>query len=262
MKRLIIFLAIPLLIGCTINPVNELDNDGTFSINVTVENGSNFVSKIDAVYMAVIDSLNVISEIITETTYGNGTFTIELPLKMDEKYLISIDNSFNLDTKDIQISDKTAKIAGVALLAGKGKQDAGIILRMSFDPIIFFEPFSIENSEKITTLYASGVYFSGYVYVNKPVTIKGISARTEISRDIIGDIIEKTYSYYNLTLKAGWNMITDKVIQTWVDKTDIFEIELITESSHDEPSGMKWYFYEASFEDENIFQNNLKINPL
>ena len=262
MKRLIFLFTIPFMIGCTINSVNEPDNDGTFNINITVENGSDFSSKIDAVYMAVIDSSNGISEIIAETPYGNGTFTLELPRNIDEKYLIPIENTVDIENNDFQISDKTAKIIGFPLVAVKGEQVVGVIMRLSFDPIIFFEPFSIENSEKITTLYASGVYSTGYVYANKPVTIKGVSTRTEIGSYIFGEIIANTYSYYNLTLNAGWNKGTNKVVQTWTYKPGIFEIELITESSHDEPSGMKWYFYEASFEDENIFQNNLKINPL
>ena len=262
MKRLIIFFAIPLLSGCTINPVNELDNDRTFSINITVENGSDFSSKIDAVYMAVIDSPNRISEIIAETPFGNGTFTLELPRNIDEKYLIPIENTVDIENNDFQISDKTAKIIGFPLLAVKEEQVVGVIMRLSFDPIILADTISDENLEKIIALYATGVYGTGYSYANKPVTIKGVSTRTEIGSYIFGEIIANTYSYYNLTLKAGWNKIANKVVQTWTYMPGIFEIELITESSHDEPSGMKWYFYEASFEDENVFQNNLIINPL
>jgi len=249
MKRFIIFLVLPFLSGCTTSPDHGPDNDSKFFIEVTVENGSEYASKIDEVSVGVVNvlgkELNDILEIIAEASYGNGKFSLELPQKIDEKFLSSLETIFITDGKEIQISDRTAKAAAVVIFAKKSEQNVGIIHRYNVDITSIYSGITtIEGLDKLKDLYATGIYSTIYMYANKPATIKGVSILNEFE----GYEIDPYTYKYNLTLKTGWNKCTFKSVATWTDEWQVEEGTI--EVTNNEPAGMKWYYVDTSQSDD------------
>ena len=235
MKKLLILTAAILLFisGCK---KNDGEHDSPFYLNVTVENGSQHISKIDMVYAKAVGVLESTPETIAKTSYGNGTFTLELPGTIGEKYLFPIENTIFPGINNINISDKTAKITAVVLYAEKDGENVGNIYRSSFDQTIIFQWPNDEILEKIKEIYATGAYGTSYIYVNKSVTITG----TTVINEIQGHAIDNPYTCnYNLHLTKGWNIYATKTTGTWENntlKTGTVEITNV------EPAGMKWFY--------------------
>jgi len=229
MKKLLIITALLLLIfGCK-------KNEEKFTLNVIVENGSQHSSKIDMVYAKTIGPLQSTPETIAEVSYGNGTFTFELPGTIEDKFLFPIENSILPGAKDIKISNKNAKIAVIALFAEKDGKHVGNILRSSFDQSMVLQWQNPEILEILKDTYATGAYGTTYIYANKPVTITGTSIVTELQ----GYEINNPYTYtYNLKLTKGWNKYTTKSTGTW---ENMFLKDVTMEVTNTEPTGMKWY---------------------
>ena len=231
MKKLLILTAILLFVlGCKKNDVEK------FALTISVENGTQHTSQIDMVYAKIAGALESNPETIAETAYGNGTFTLELPGKIDNKYLCSIENSILPGIKDLQISDKTAKIAMLVLFSEKNGNHVGNILRNNFDPSILYQWYNDEFVEIIKETYATGAYGTVYIYVNKSVTITG----TTVVNEIQGHALGNPYTYnYNLHFTKGWNKYTTKTTGIWENNTlkdGTIEITNI------EPAGMKWFY--------------------
>jgi len=218
-----------LLLGCAKDTDNEPDNNGMYFVEVNVENGSEYASIVDKVCAVAGNTLNNTFEIIAEAPYGNGRFTLGLPGKVNDKLLVSLENTFNItDIENLQISDRTAKITEVTFYAlkVKGEESVGIIGRYSFDPTSIFSEIDFPE---LMSLYESGVYTTTFIYANKPVTVNGTFIDIPIQ--------------YNLTLKTGWNKCIHKITAklVWTDE-DGLKLEQTIEVVNDEPTGMKWYF--------------------
>jgi hypothetical protein len=245
MKKKIFFtIAVFLFIlGCK----NENGNEEKFYIDVTVANGEEYTSQINEVYAGIINDFDDFNEIdifdiedkckiISKTNYDNGTFTIGLPEKLDKKNLISLEKLLKTDN-NIQISDKTAMIVPLIIIAKVNNTSKGAICKSNYDPKQMYLWIVEERFNDLIDLYASGISATTYIYSDKHVTIKG-----ELLFDEVEDgVVVNPYTFiYNLTFKPGWNIYNYISVTKYNDNYVIIDSKM--EITNEEPTGMKWYF--------------------
>jgi hypothetical protein len=222
-------------ISCEKEDNNDVANgfiaDG--KISVSVENGASYSSKVDSIFGILSYKENNIwyDDIVVKAPYGNGIFTIDLPLNVSAKHF----EEYEVES-GITISDPTVKrVAFYEFSAIKSGYLVGHIYRSNISPEIRLreEEFEIASTD--------GILEACYVYVDKPVTIKG-SVEKEFEDDYNGE----KYNYiskhsYNISLLKGWNVMFYK------RKLIIANNKITSETreffNSPEPAGLKWYIY-------------------
>jgi hypothetical protein len=226
MKKNLKFLMSLAIIGMAFvscEPTDEdLINEG--KINVTVENGTSYNSKIDSVYAELgyetEDDFGY--EVVAKAPYLNGGFSIALPKSLEAKYLSNITEGM---PNDLTISDKTAKVSALeSFSAYKNGEYVGDFVKTNIDE----QAMEDMEMEDYFSLMESGIYTIQYVYVDKPTTISGSFVESD-------DEVEIS-SNYNLSLKKGWNTMVSKMSMSITEATGSLEI------SNSEPEGLKWFF--------------------
>jgi len=160
--------------GCVKEKEVEPEPNTFTSITAVVENGKNYDSLIEEAG-AIIYSDEADPRRIKSVAYQNGSFTIDFPETVNDKYLSQINIA-----DGITVSDVDAKWASVEFGGYQSGQYIGVFYNAKLSKSIYTE--------------------AAFLYVDRDCTIKGSHKK--------GTITES----YNVILKKGWNIIygTDK----------------------------------------------------
>ncbi|GHT25770.1 hypothetical protein FACS189430_12390 [Bacteroidia bacterium] len=184
-------------------------------VTAKVENGNDLNSKVNAVQVDVWNDEGDAGQEkykIASGSYASGSFTVNLPVTVDSKYLLpTVDNSELLsdDWKDkIMISNPNVK-----------------------NCCIEFKAYKDGNRGGNFTYYGKTSETYGYfIYSDGDVTLTGLGTYTN-------DGYICTYDY-NVSLKKGWNIVYEYSKEDVNAKT--FTIKMTSVA----PADMKWYYYE------------------
>jgi hypothetical protein len=157
---------------------------------------------------------------IINVAYVNGGFTLDLPASVDDKYLYTFDEKFDVLPESIKVSNPNVKMTDPSLSAYK------------WDPEATYNPVTVGYIYYGTTdiLWRGNLW-----YVDGDVTITGSS---KVERTVDGLQISKT-TVYSINAKKGWNIVYKNEVHTDTETTES-ETETHTTNA---PAGAKWYLY-------------------
>lgn len=179
--------------------------------------------------------------ILARGPYSNGDFSIKLPEKVDDKYLIRIPYSKKGFESYFEVSGESVKTVTLffsittfdeemaKIVDEKNKEGNGVYgyLYKEF-PLVYMKKDDISTTE------------GGYCYADRNFSITGsITIQDEGSLEWSTEtfMIEKTVAY-SMHLKQGWNIVY--YTQTEYMETPDKQIRK-TESTTNPVSGLKWY---------------------
>ncbi len=208
MKKIIVFILLVVLIGCTeksVDPISNSPNEinGQF-INWNPANGDSILWRV---------SIDSVEHLLAHTKIlSNGSFKINLPNPPSEvlhNYLkVEREDSIYFEMKDsIQFSDTTARYISLTLEHYQ---------RISF-------PVQCGNTNSYDKNSAIGDYQIHYYYFDKPTEVNGnwsVILKGQFYPEYGRNIITK---YNKVKFNKGWNQIVIKLISADNDKR-IFEV--------------------------------------
>jgi hypothetical protein len=198
------------------------------TINVIIENGAKYSSKIDSV-KAGIDyrdsDRNHYYVTLASAPYNNIGFTLKLPESVSGQYLYSL--AYVWDYEEIEgltASNHSVKLGELELYAYKSNSNSAT----------GYFYYGTEDSELVG--------YGWLTYADGDVSITGSYTENESNVYYDGtyyDELKIIVKYNNYHLKKGWNMDYERETK----KTDnSIEYELTTQA----PAGAKWYFDDYS----------------
>lgn len=189
---------------------NKNDDDGSMTINATVENGSSYnIDELKAEIGYETRNDNVAFYVVASSPYEKGNFTLKLPATVDAKYLIAYDEEDF--SSGLTVSNYNALLGFADIYAYESGEETGEVV------------------------HGTAEWYSRLVYADEKVDITGSFSSTERE---YGD----TYTYtekFNLLLKRGWNIMYLKESSKTSSSSSY---EYIIEFSTQAPSGAKWYY--------------------
>jgi len=213
---------------------NDDDNNGIMKLEISVENGKEYSSRIDKVKLFVYGDNNA----VVTVDYNDGNFTLQLPTTVTAGCLYGIGGYGFPST--VSINNPNAQAAEVAIVGYKGDKQVCSFYYRKVDE-------------------GNDIYTSGYpLYVNSTLTINGTETRVD-DRDITR-IYEENY-IYSINAKKGWNMWYHKRTNTYTETaTGTKEIYNRVTTTTD-PGGLKWVVeFRNYYWDGVTAGSNLNIN--
>ena len=177
-----------------------------FVINATVVNGNDYNDYISTVKAVIYYAWGYGEDyVVASGEYKNGGFKLTLPATVPAEYLTEIGSDL---PSSITISDRKAKVMNEALSIFAYDGEGDYIGRCFLDD---------EDG---------GDNYSGYLYVDRNVTIKG----RYYDEDYYYEEVE-----YDCSLKKGWNIM----YIIWSENGGLYTTQ--------KPSGVnfKWYYYDG-----------------
>ena len=182
------------------------------------------------------------SVILARCAYSNGTFSLELPARVDDKYLGKYLPINDLPS-NYTVSDKMLK-AGVFNFTATDFDETnnvqvdtgtGIGVNISHLSTVYLLVFAKSDEQSITEAM--------FLYADRNCSIIGSMTVSDEESSEFGTetfMVEKTLSYF-MHLKRGWNIVYHT--ETQYMETSDKQIR-IDELSTEPVSGMKWYVRE------------------
>ncbi len=169
------------------------------------------------------------NDFISEASYINSGFILDLPKTLSDKYLIPFEEPYK-DCPDLTISDISAKSMGFMELFAYDKEGE------------FLGYLKYSNSDDYNNLEN----FASWIYVDKDVKINGKLTITNIYEEY--EMTSISINHINYNLKKGWNWIYGQLESLIDDETNTYTSTYRMSNKKPDNIKFKWYFYDKTNE--------------